>query len=149
MTIGRICNNNVVYVNREVTVNAASRLMRHYHVGSLVVVDDNQGKRVPVGVVTDRDMVVEVMAMELDPRTVTVGDIMSPEVTTAPDSMSVAKAIALMRLKGIRRLPVVNDQSALTGIVALDDLVVLLADELGDLTHIVSTEREHEGRLRR
>jgi len=149
MGIGEVCNRDVVFVNREVTVHAACRLMRHYHVGSLVVVDEGEGKRVPVGVVTDRDIVVEVLAMDLDIRVITVGDIMSSELTVAPESMGVAKAIELMRFRGIRRLPIVDEESRLVGIVSVDDLVDMLADELSGIAHIVSREHVREGHVRK
>ena len=72
MTIGEICNREVVYVSRDVAVNAACKLMRHYHVGSLVVVEENaQGEKVPVGMLTDRDITISVTALALDPATIT------------------------------------------------------------------------------
>ena len=149
MSIGAVCNKEVVFVNRDVTVYAACKLMRHYHVGSLVVVDEVSGKRVPVGVVTDRDIVVEVIAMDLDAKVMTAGDIMSPDLVIAPESMGVSEAIELMRFRGIRRLPVVDDDGRLTGIVSIDDLLSVLAEELSDIAHVVSREPLREGRARR
>ncbi len=149
MSIGAVCNKEVVFVNREVTVHAACKLMRHYHVGSLVVVDEVSGKRVPVGVVTDRDIVIEVVAMDLDARVITVGDIMAPDLVTAPESMGVSEAIELMRFRNIRRLPVVNDEGRLSGIVTIDDLLATLAEELSGIAHVVSREHMREGRVRR
>jgi CBS domain-containing protein len=149
MSIGSVCNREVVYVNREVTVHAASRLMRHYHVGSLVVVDETAGKRVPVGLVTDRDVVVEVLAMDLDAKVMTAGDIMSQELVTAPESLSVQQAIELMRFKGVRRLPVVDDDGRLAGIVTIDDLLGVMADNLAAIAHVVGREPKREARTRR
>ena len=153
MTIGERCNREVVYVDREVTVHAACKLMRHYHVGSLVVVDETDGasvdgQRQPVGIITDSDIVVEVNAMDLDPKVMTAGDIMSPDLITVAESVGIAQTIALMRLKGIRHLPVINDENHLVGIVTLDDLLVMLADELSDLAHVVSREPMRDGRTR-
>jgi CBS domain-containing protein len=152
MTIGEVCNREVVFVNREVTVHAACKLMRHYHVGSLVVVDEaGEGpvRRVPAGVLTDRDVVIEVMAMDLDPKVITAGDIMSPELVTAPESMGVTEAIELMRSRGIRRLPIVNDENRLVGIVTIDDLLEVLAEELSGIARVVSREHMREGRVRK
>ena len=143
MTISDICNREVVFVNRDVTVHAACKLMRHYHVGSVVVVDetgDADRARVPVGIVTDRDIVVEVYAMELDPKVITAGDIMSPDLVTAPASLSVAQTIALMRFRGVRRVPIVSDENRLVGIVSIDDLLVLLAEGLSGIARIVSRD---------
>ena len=87
MTIGEICTRDTVITTRDTTVAAAAQLMRQHHVGTLVVVDQvNGGKRVPVGIVTDRDAVVEVMATGLDPKTITVGDIMEQELVTAREN---------------------------------------------------------------
>jgi CBS domain-containing protein len=152
MTIGDVCNREVVFVNREVTVHAACKLMRHYHVGSLVVVDDVggvDGKRLPVGMLTDRDIVVEINAMDLDANVITAGDIMSPDLVTAPESLGLSEAIELMRFRGVRRLPVVNDENRLVGIVAIDDLLAVLAEELSAIAHVVSREHMREGRQRK
>jgi CBS domain-containing protein len=149
MTIGEICNREVVYVNRDVTVNAACKLMRHYHVGSLVVVDEVEGRRVPVGILTDRDVVVEIDAMDLDPKVITAGDIMSSELVTVPDSNGVLETIEIMRFKGVRRVPVVDAEGRLTGIVTVDDLLEVLAEELTDIARIVAREQSHEQQARR
>lgn len=148
MAIGEICNREVVFAARDTTVQAAAKLMRHYHVGSLVIVDDRAGKRIPVGIVTDRDIVVEVGATELDPKVITIGDIMSPELITVPESQGVLETMEVMRLKGVRRLPVVDGDGGLAGIVTIDDLLGVLAEELTDLTRIISREqtREMQGR---
>ena len=140
MSIGDICNRDVVYVNRDVTVHAAARLMRHYHVGSLVVVDERDGKRVPAGMVTDRDLVIEIYAMDLDPKVLTVGDIMFPALVTAPESLGVPAALALMRAKGVRRMPLTDSDNQLSGIVTIDDVLVVLAEALTDISRTVARE---------
>ncbi len=144
MDVGKICNPNVVYVNRDVTVNAAAKLMRHYQVGSLVVVDESDGKRVPAGMLTDRDIVVEIDALDLDPKVLTAGDIMSPSLVTAPATLSVTDAVALMRARRVRRLPVVNGANELIGIIAIDDLLATLAGDLTVISDVVS--RQTSGR---
>ncbi len=149
MGIGDICNREVVYVNRDVTVNAACKLMRHYHVGSLVVVDDVNAQRVPVGILTDRDVVVEIDAMDLDAKVFTAGDIMSSALVTLQESHGVLETIEIMRFKGVRRMPVVNAEGRLVGIVTIDDLLAVLAEELTDIARIVSREQSHEQQARR
>ena len=147
--IGEICNREVVYVNRDVTVHAACKLMRHYHVGSLVVVDEVDGKRTPAGVVTDRDVVVEVEAMELDAKVITAGDIMSQDLVTVDEEEGLLKTIEIMRFKGVRRVPVVDKENRLIGIVTIDDLLEVLAEELSNIAHIVAREQTHEKQARR
>jgi predicted transcriptional regulator len=149
MSIGEICNREVVFVNRDTSVQAAAKLMRHYHVGSLVAADDVAGKRMPVGILTDRDIVMEVDAMELDPKVITVGDIMSSELITVPESQGVLETMEVMRFKGVRRLPVVGGDGQLVGIVTIDDLLEVLAEQLTDLTRIVSKEQTHEMQSRK
>jgi CBS domain-containing protein len=149
MAIGDICNREVVYVNRDVTVHAACKLMRHYHVGSLVVVDEMNGKRVPAGIVTDRDVVIEVDAMDLDAKVITAGDIMSQALVTVPENHGVLETIEIMRFKGVRRMPVVDADGRLAGIVTIDDLLEVLAEELTDIARIVSREQSHEQQARK
>jgi CBS domain-containing protein len=149
MSIGELCNRDVAFAMRETTIAAAAKLMRHYHVGSLVVVDEKAGRRVPVGIITDRDIVVEVVATGLDAGTITVGDIMVHEIVTAPESMGVMETIQLMRVKGVRRLPVVDAGGGLAGIVTVDDLLDVLAEELSELARIVVREQVREAQLRK
>lgn len=149
MTIGEICNREVVIVERDTAVTEAARVMRQYHVGDLVVVDASAGKRRPVGIVTDRDIVVEVVAAEVAADTLTVGDIMSGEVATVGEAEGVFEALRYMRGKGVRRLPVVDAEGWLVGIVTLDDLLELLAEELGELAKLVSREQDREASTRK
>ncbi len=149
MTIGEICKREVVHAARDTTVHAAAQLMRHHHVGTLVVVDEFPDKRVPVGIVTDRDIVVEVNAVELDPKVITAGDIMGQELITIPESAGLFEAMEVMRFKGVRRLPVVGKEGELVGIVSTDDVLEILAEELSDLSRIITREQAHETQARR
>ncbi len=144
MAIGEICNREVVIVEREAPVIEAARLMRQYHVGDLVVVDAPSGLRRPVGIVTDRDIVIEVVAMQVAPETLRVGDIMSAELATVRETEGVFETIRYMRDKGIRRLPVVDRDGWLQGIVTLDDLLILLAEEMGEMARLIGREMDRE-----
>jgi CBS domain-containing protein len=149
-TIASICNRDVAFTTRETTVAAAAKLMRHGHVGSLVVVEQiNGGKRMPVGIITDRDIVVEVIATSLDPAVITVGDIMAQELVVGRESDSVLETLEIMRFKGVRRLPTVGPDGQLVGIVTVDDLIEVLAEELGELAKIVVHKQSREAALRR
>ena len=149
MPISEICNREVIIVQRDSTILEAAKLMRQHHVGDVVVVKDRGGVRVPVGVVTDRDLVVEIMAPELNQMVITVGDIMAPDLVTVKDNTGVFEAIQYMRAKGVRRLPVVNDGGGLVGILTLDDLLELLAEELLALAKLVRHEQKKETISRR
>ena len=149
MPISEICNRNVITAKRDVTVYEAAKLMRLHHVGGVVVVDERVGVRIPVGIVTDRDLVIEVMAPELDYRVITLGDIMSAELVTVSENMGIFEAIQYMRAKGVRRLPVVDINDVLVGILTLDDLLELLSEELNSLAKLVTHEQKKEAVSRR
>lgn len=149
-TIGELCNREVVVVTRDTPVTEAARLMRQHHVGTVVIVEQANGnRRLPLGIVTDRDIVVEIVATELDPRTLTVGDITVRELVTARESEGLLETMEIMRYKGVRRLPIVDDEGRLVGIVAIDDLLEVLAEELMELTKVVVREQAHEAQTRR
>lgn len=150
MPIGEICKREVVIAQREDTVLQAAKLMRQHHVGDVMVVDDRgEGKRMPVGIVTDRDLVVEVVAPELNPNAITVGDIMVSDFATVNENTGVFESIQYMRVKGVRRLPVVTADGTLIGIVTLDDLLALLSEELDALVKLVAHEQQKEAGIRR
>lgn len=148
MAIGEICNREVVVVTRETPVVETAQLMRHHHVGDVVVVLEEAGLRTPVGILTDRDIVVEVVAAGLDPAGLKVGDIMAPDLATVREDTGVFEAIRYMRDKGVRRMPVVDADGDLIGILALDDLLDLLAEELNALARLIAREQNREARLR-
>ena len=144
-TIGAVCSRNVVFTTRDTTVAGTAKLMREGHVGCVVVVEQlNGGKRLPVGIVTDRDIVVEVIAPELDPATITAGDIMATELVTVAETEGLLETMEIMRYKGVRRIPVVDDDGQLTGIASIDDLLEVLAEEMSELAKIVAREQAHE-----
>jgi CBS domain-containing protein len=149
MPIGEICNREVVVATRDMTVELAAQLMRRHHVGDLVIVDDVNGKRIPVGLVTDRDIVIEIIALGLDPKVMTVGDFMTEQVITAQESEGMWETIQHMRFRGVRRIPIVDDTGELAGIISSDDLLAHVAGEIGDLSRSLSRGREREEETRK
>lgn len=149
MAVGEICNREVVITEKSASVADAARLMRSHHVGDLVVIEERGGRRHPVGIVTDRDLVVEVVAAGVNPEALKVGDIMGPEVATVRESEGLFEALRYMRNKGVRRMPVVDASGALVGILTLDDLLGLLAEEMMELAKLVSHERRREAAARK
>jgi CBS domain-containing protein len=148
MNIGEICTVQTITCARDETVQGAALLMRKHHVGDLIVVDQLDGQPVPVGIVTDRDIVVSVVALGLDPDSLQVGDIMSDDLLTCGEDDDVYATIEHMRLRGIRRVPVVNRAGGLVGIVSADDLLEFLAEEMGDLSRISANQQAQEKRAR-
>lgn len=144
MSVGELCNREVVIAEKILSVTDAARLMRSHHVGDLVVIEEKGGRKHPIGIITDRDIVVEIVAAGVNPDALKVGDIMGPEVATVRESEGLFEALRYMRDKGVRRMPVVDSSGALVGILTLDDLLGLLAEEMTELAKLVSHERQRE-----
>lgn len=149
MQVGEICTREVVCASAETTVAAAAKLMRQYHIGDVIVTREENGRRIPLGIVTDRDVVLGVVAPELNPAALTIGDIMGQELITAGETEDVFDAIQRMRNKGVRRMPIVEDDGSLVGIVSIDDVIEVLAEEMTQLARLISREQLHEQQFRR
>ena len=134
MRIGEICTRSVVTCGRDTSALELAQLMRDRHVGDVIVVDERES---PVGIVTDRDLVVQVMAKGVDPGLLRAGDLIAGELVTAVESEVVYDAIWHMRSKGVRRLPVVDEHNRLLGVVTADDVTKFLAAELTEVARIV------------
>ncbi|KAA3627018.1 MAG: CBS domain-containing protein [Proteobacteria bacterium] len=144
MSAGELCNRDVVVMEKGESVRDAARLMRDAHVGDIVVVEERQGDRVPVGIVTDRDLVVGVMAASVDPDRLTVGDIMSLDLLTVREDEELLEAIPRMHTKGVRRIPVVDVAGALQGILSVDDMIELVAEQISGLAALIRLEQRRE-----
>lgn len=149
MRIADLCTHHVVSIHATATVREAAEAMREHHVGSLVVVEKPNGERIPVGIVTDRDIVVAVVATGGDPSTLTLAQVMSRPVTTCTESEGLFAAILAMREHGVRRLPVLNDKGGLAGMVTADDIVGALGTHMVDLGQALAREETHEMQTRR
>lgn len=136
MRIGEICTREVVFCDPETSVVEIARLLRNHHVGDLIVAEKGRCGLAPIGLVTDRDLVVKVLAEGVAPDRLVAADLMTRRVVTAVESADVHEAIERMRGEGIRRLPVVDGSGALIGILSADDVTELLAEELTDLARI-------------
>jgi len=148
MKVGEVCNREVVIVDRDESILEAAKLMRSYHVGDVVVVRDKETSRTPVGILTDRDIVVELLALEVDLEAITIGDAMSFDLVIAREEDDLGETIEKMRSHGVRRMPVVNAQGGLEGILALDDYVEVMAEQFGDLVQLIRNEQRQEYRER-
>lgn len=149
MNIGQVCTREVVCTGRDTTVSSAAQVMRERHVGDLIVVDEVDSERVPVGIITDRDIVLGVISVKLDPDVFTVGDLLNDELVTATDTQGIFETIEQMRMQGVRRMPIVNEKGYLVGIVSLDDLVRLIATELNEIANLMTWEQRREQLLRK
>ncbi|MGA7541058.1 MAG: CBS domain-containing protein [Steroidobacteraceae bacterium] len=150
MDIGKLCNRNVATVREVDELTLAAQLMREKHIGYLVVVKPNVAESTvtPVGVITDRDIVVAVVAREINPRSLTVGDIMTRQPAVVDEASALSTALQLMRRIGVRRLPVIGRGGMLVGVLSLDDVLDALAGEMTDVAGSIRHERKMEHALR-
>ena len=130
MTIGRICQREVDTAESKETARAAARRMATRCVGTLIVLDE---KSKPVGILTDRDLVVRVLAEGLEPDTALVADVMTRHPATVNEKAPIEDVLVLMRSKSVRRMPVVDKEGRLVGLVSVDDVLSLLAEEFRHL----------------
>ena len=137
MSVGRICVRDVNLASPDETVQVAARRMAEQRVGTLVVLD---AAKQPVGLLTDRDLVVRVLAVGADPGAATVADIMTREPKTIAEDSPIESALALMRAGAFRRLPVVDHDGRLVGILSLDDILALLAEEFAHIGGILNQQ---------
>ena len=144
MRIADICTKHVFHITATATIREAAEMMRKCHVGALVVAEKPNGERVPVGIVTDRDIVVSVIAPGVDMHTLTVGDVMSTRLATCSENDDLLIAIEAMRKRGVRRLPVLNTKGGLAGMVTSDDIYGGLTREMNDLSRALVHEQVRE-----
>ena len=149
MPIGNIRTREVVVAGRDTTVSEAARLMRKHHVGDVIVVDELDGRKVPCGIVTDRDIVIGLVAEGLDADTITVSDLMTTEIIVARELDGVADTLEVMRVKAVRRMPIVDALGTLVGIVTADDLLQLLSEEMSALATMMNREKRREVTVRK
>lgn len=149
MNIGEICTREVVTADRASNLQQAAALMRQHHVGTLVATTDSPDGVQAVGIVTDRDLVIEAMARGLSATETQIGRLVDDKIATVPASGNVDDAIATMKEQGVRRLLVSGEGGHLFGIVSLDDVLDALAHEMSEVAHAVRGGIERETAERR
>ena len=149
MKVGDYCKRGVIAVGAKADITEAAKLMRDDHIGFLVVCNEDDEIRKPVGVLTDRDIVLQVTARDVNPHAVTVADVMTRKPLIATETDDVSDLLQAMRIAGIRRVPVVDTRGALTGIIALDDVIDVVTGMLCDISGSIKHEQRQEWRSRR
>lgn len=148
MSVEALCNYNVASIDPGASLTDAAVRMREAHVGDLVVTEHREGSDVPVGIVTDRDLVIEVLAAGVDPNELRVADIMSSGVVTVRRDNGLELALRIMHRHGLRRLPVVDSHGGLIGIFSVDDVVAYLAGLAAHVAETLRVEQQTEARRR-
>lgn len=140
MEVRELCRHRAVSIGATADLVEAARLMREAHVGFLVVAEGSG----PIGVITDRDIVLETVAADVDAHDVTVGDAMTPDPVTVVEGASLEEALESMRMAGVRRVPVVDDGGRIAGVLSLDDVLEHLAAQLGSVAGSLRHEQAAE-----
>lgn len=149
MILEKFTRRPVSSVPRNATLEEAAKCMRDDHVGALIVTEAGADGDRPVGILTDRDIVVASLAVGIDPKTLEAEDIMSEGLVTASVHDGLAHVIHLMKENDCRRIPIVDGQGRLAGIVSTGDLMAILAEELHSLASLPESQRQREVRTRR
>ncbi len=144
MRSGEVCNRNVVIMSKDETIQEAARLMRHHHVGSILVCDNSGKGPTPLGILTDRDIVVELLAEGVAPDAVCTGDIMTFELLTTHEEDDLEQTLEKMLSRAIRRIPVVDDNAKVVGILSLDDLLEFFAEQFNRLVTLINAGLKRE-----
>ena len=148
MRVGEYCNREVVVIDAASSVTEAARVMREFHVGDVVVVERKYGKQIPTATNSSAMSRSVSIPVGTDPETISVGDAMSFELVTVDLDDDLMHVIEMMRDKGVRRVPVVDADDALVGILSVDDVLDLLSEVLIDIVHLVDSQRRRETRTR-
>jgi predicted transcriptional regulator len=148
MKVGEYCKRAVVAIASSADAAEAAKLMRSEHVGFLIVYREDDPLQRPVGVLTDRDLVLGVMARDVDPHAVTVDDVMTRQPLIATDADELSDMLQAMRMSGVRRVPVVDVRGALIGIMAIDDALAVITGLMCDLSGSIKSEQRQEWRTR-
>ena len=143
VTVSEYCNRDVVIIEQDESIENAAALMRRYHTGDLVVIESSENRR-PIGIITDRDLVVEVLAISINYSQLKVGDIMNDDLLVVNEGDSILDALQIMANKGVRRAPVVNKAGYLEGIFTLDDYIDYLSEQTMLITKLIRNEQVHE-----
>jgi len=136
MSLGNLCRREVVVVNQGTPIKEAVKFMEEKNIGSVIVVGGGK----PVGIVTDRDILLRVVNKGLDPEKSSVDDVMTKEIVTLKEGMGLFEALEQVKGKGIRRFPIVDARGNLKGIMTLDDIIYLLGKEMADVASIIERE---------
>lgn len=137
MTIGRICSRQVDLAELNESTRIAAQRMLQRQVGSLIVVD---ALGVPVGILTDRDLVTKVMARGTSPDDATVADAMTAHPHYVHEDASIEEGLRMMRAGRHRRLPVVDGDGRLIGLISIDDVLLLISDEMQSIGRLIERE---------
>jgi predicted transcriptional regulator len=141
ITVEQVCVHTVVTIQHDLPIVQCAKIMHDEQVGSLIITEVRDGLRLPIGILTDRDITIKVVAFALDPHVFTARDIMAQPLVTARMDESLVSVLTRMQLHGVRRVPVVAQTGALLGILEADDIWEIFAEEVDSLERIILNKR--------
>ena len=144
MNIGELCNRDVIIANQSDSIVDIAQFMRKFHVGTVVVAESGEA----LGIITDRDIVLEIIAEEVPLDGCTASDIMSQVLVSVPETTGIYETLQIMKSKGVRRVPVVDDRGELVGIFSSDDFIEFIAEQMGDVVSLMKRELRSEEAIR-
>lgn len=137
MKVNEYFSRNVVSIKANESPLDAARMMREKNVDCVVIVDEKSTKLEPVGILTDRDIAIEIVAEEVEPTSVTVLDVFCRTLITVNVEDDLDESLTLMLSNGVHRVPVVDYDGVLIGIIAIDDYLEVMAEQLYDLVDVL------------
>ena len=144
MIIGEICTREVTFVRSGDALSQAARQMCERHVGTVIVVEDRGQQPVPIGIITDRDIVRAQLNRVADLACLGVAQVMTPDPLVLSESETMSEAIEKMRARAVRRAPVVNATGGLVGVISMDDLLSAIPEQLSGLVRLVEVQQRRE-----
>lgn len=147
MYVGDICRRDVAIAGKNDSIVRAAQIMRENHVGDVIVVDVAKGLRSPIGILTDRDIVIGAVAKDERLQNLTIGDVMSKELLLASEEDELIFTLKRMRAKGVRRIPVTDSNENLVGILSIDDVLDSITNQLMDIEQLIAKEQSIERTL--
>lgn len=140
MRVGDVCNHHAVIIGKSDSVYTAAVLMRDHHANYVVVVESRGGYNIPVGALTDRDIVVKIAANDIDMKVITVADVMDAPII-ADEKDSIMATLKRMRHNRVRYIPVINTCKALIGVLSVEDILESLTEQLSDIGYIIIRDK--------
>lgn len=145
MRVDQLCTRNVITIEADASIVEAAKQMREHHVGDVIVLSEPDDRR-PVGVLTDRDITVELVAKDLPLSGVSVGDVMSRDIVTVRVQDDLADALEIMTTNAVRRIPVIDEDDEIYGILSIDDVIGVIAEELKKVSSLCRRQPGQEKR---
>ncbi len=144
MKVSDVCVSHPIVIKTNASIREAAEYMAEFHVGSLIVIEQTQDGIKPIGIITDRDIVLKVATQGKNVDEVRIDEIMSRDLETAEGDEAIYDALQKMRKKGVRRLPIVDDDGILIGIMTVDDALEYIVKQLVEVVRLMWKEQARE-----